>query len=312
MAFDSKDFSMYLSSELIKLFGEPYQSSITTVRRFAKGNLRVYVDYERERDTVKFDGEVPIGGVTLKQNDAIAFFEEIKQASRLANTFRIHKAGKNLIIHPAIDISRYFEGGSIDQRISAVIGHINELFSHLEKMEKIITKYKKKEVGYSEIKRLWEAAKKTDNPNRKGKLLEELFVQLIQVDGNFTLCQRNVRTKSEEIDIVIQSDISSPFWSGLSSPLILLECKNWKDKVGVKEVRDFAGKIENRPKLLCRIGFLIAVSGFTSDAEEELVGYRARDFVLATIGGSEVEDLVHSKGLISDLLRRKLVDAGFR
>jgi len=52
MTFDLKDFSMHLSYKLIKKFGEPYQSSITNVRRFARKNLRVYVDYERERDEV--------------------------------------------------------------------------------------------------------------------------------------------------------------------------------------------------------------------------------------------------------------------
>lgn len=312
MTFDSKDFSMHLSYELMRLFDEPYQSSITTVRRFAKENLRVYVYYERERDVVVLTGEVPIGGLTLSQNDAMAFMEELKNVCRVAETFRIAKIGKTLRIHPVIEVGYHLEGIPDDKRIPAVISEINNFFSWLKKIENTMITYRKKEVGYPGIMRIWEEAKKTNDPNRKGKLLEDLFVQLIQIDDNLNLCERNVRTKSEEIDIVVQSSISSPFWSKVSSPLILLECKNWKDKVGVKEVRDFAGKIENRPRLLCRIGFLIALSGFTSDVEEELVGYRARDFIIGTITGSEVEDLIRSKGLVSDLFQKKLLDAGFR
>ena len=312
MTLKSKDFSMHLSHELIKLFGEPYQSSIATVRRFAKGNLRVYVNYEREREAVMLTGEVPVGGVTLPRNDVMTFIEEIQRASVFAYAFRMRKTGSNLSVFPVIKANLLLAGAPDGEKISAVIDTINEIFLDLEKIEIIMVKYKKKEVGHPEIKRIWEKARKTKDLNRKGTLLEELFVQLIQSDGNFILCERNVRTKSEEIDIVIQPGITSPFWSRVPSPLILLECKNWKNKVGVKEVRDFAGKIENRPILLCRIGFLIALSGFTSNVEKELVGYRARDFVLATITGSEVEELIRSKGLISDLLQKKLINAGFR
>ena len=311
MTFDLKDFSLHLNLELIRVFGEPYQSSITTVRRFAKKDLRVYVDYERERDAVQLTGEVPIGGLTLLPNDAIAFIGEVNQ-DRLVHTFRIYSRGKNLLVHPVIKVSCGVGGLPDDEKIPAIVETINEVFSVLNKVKNVMIKYRKKEVGYPEIARIWKEAKSTNDLHEKGKLFEELFALLIQIDGSFILCERNVKTKSEEIDIVIQSGTTSPFWSRVSSPLILLECKNWTNKVGAKEVRDFAGKIQNRPRLLCRIGFLIAVSGFTSDAKEELVGYRARDFVLATVTGSQVEDLIQSKGKISDLLQERLVDAGLR
>jgi len=313
MTFNLKDFSLHLSYELIKSFGEPYQSSITTVRRFDKEDLRVYVEYERERDAVHMIGEVPIGGLTLLPNDAIAFIEEMNQIGwGLVSTFRIFTTGKSLTIYPVMDFSVPLEGYPDDIRIPEVIELVKRAFSELNDIKRVMMEYGKKEVGYAEISRIWEKAKKTDDPNRKGKLLEELFIQLIQIDGSFILCECNVKTESEEIDIVIQPSTSSPFWSRVSPPLILLECKNWKAKIGSKEVRDFAGKIENRPRLLCRIGFLIATSGFTSGAEKELVGYRARDFVLATITGSQIEELIQSKRKISDLLQRRLFDAGFR
>ena len=312
ISFEAKDFSMHLSHELIKLFGEPYQSSIRTVRRFARGNLRVYVQYEREMDTVNFVGLVPIGLLALGIEDAFDFIGEVEENCELLNTFTIDKTGDILNIIPEINISFLLKGVPSDKRIPQIIEIINEIFSHLEKIEKTMAKYGKKAVGFKEINQIWEEAKKTDDSNKKGKLLEELFCHLIRIDGNLVLVERNLRTKSEEIDIVLQTGVSSPFWSRVASPLILMECKNWKDKVGVKEVRDFVGKIENRPRLICQVGFLIALSGFTKAVEEELVGYRGRDFLLATITGSDIESLLKSKTLISNLLRKKLVAAGFR
>ena len=311
MTSDSKDFSMHLSYELIRSFGEPYQSSMMTVRRFARKNLRIYVNYERERDNVGITGLVAIGGVTLRPNEALAFIKDVNQIP-FARPFIIETTGKNLTLFPRIALTLLFEGFSRDQRIPLIIKDVEKTFSDLEKIEKIMNKYKAKEVGYPEVERIWKETRKTSDPNRKGKLLEKLFIQLIQIDGSFVLYEHNVKTKSEEIDIVIQPGTISPFWSRVSSPLILLECKNWKDKVRAKDVRDFAGKIENRPRLLCRIGFLIALSGFTKGAREELLGYRARDFVLATITGSQVQDLIQSKAKISDLLQKRLIDAGFR
>lgn len=314
-----KDFSLYLNSELIKLFGEPFTSSAATVIRFAKKNTAFCVDYVREGDYVDVEGFVMGGGITLQPNDAIAFIEEANRIShRLpnVNTFRITRFGSNLGVFPVINFGVvYSPDQTREKRISTLIKRVGEMISNLEKLEDIIVTYRTKEVGYSEIEQVWQQAKTTGDRNTKGKLLEKLFVGLIQMDGGFMIHECRVRTRSEEIDIVIkpgQEKYVDPFWFRISSPLILLECKNWKDKVGAREIRDFAGKIENRPRLLCRIGFLIAMSGFTSEAEEELVGFRSRDFILATVTGDQVEALIRSKKKISELLQKRLIDAGFR
>jgi hypothetical protein len=314
MSSELKDFSMYLSNELMRLFGDPYQSSITAVRRFEKGNLRVYVDYERERDEVNIHGLAAIGGVTLMPNDALAFIEEIQKTSGLASTYRIDLVGKNINIFPMIDFGAPLGSrrSTAEKKIQRVVYLVKMVFSDLEKIEEIVIRYRKKEVGYPEVEQIWQEALKSTDTNEKGKLLEQVFVRLFQLDGSFVVVEHNVRTETEEIDIVVQPDTSSPFWSRVSPPMLLLECKNWKDKIGTPELQVFATKIENRPKLLCRIGYLISISGFTDDAEKELIGYRARDFVLATITADHIKELVEKRTRISDLLKERLIEAGFR
>jgi hypothetical protein len=298
----------------MRVFGDPYQSSITFVRRFAKGNLRVYVDYERERDVVNIEGLAAIGGVTLMPDDALAFIREIEKTSSVAGTYRIDFVGKNISVFPVIDFNAYLglRRRRAIEKIQRVVSLVKTVFSDLEKIEEIMVRYKKKEVGYPEVEQIWQEALKSTDTNEKGKLLEQVFVKLFQLDGSFVVVEHNVRTETEQIDIVVQPDTSSPFWSKVSPPMLLLECKNWKDKIGTKELQVFATKIENRPKILCRIGYLISISGFTDDAEKELIGYRARDFVLATITADHIKELIEKRMRISDLLKERLIEAGFR
>ncbi len=315
MSSELKDFSMHLSGELTRLFGEPYQSSMTAVMRFGSGNLRVYVDCERERDEVNIQGLAAIGGVTLTQDDALKFVDEIEKNAPMARTYRLNLVGKNISIFPLVDFgcplssSKPKTTAEKTQRVTSLVTHT---FEELHKIESIMNKYKAKEVGYPEVEQLWQNALKATDANEKGKLLEQVFVRLFQIDGSFMLLEHNVRTESEEIDLAVQPDSSSPFWSRVSPPLLLLECKNWKEKVGTKELQVFATKIENRPRILCRIGYLISILGFTEDAKKELIGYRARDFVLATITTEHIEGLLKERKRISDLLRERLLEAGFR
>jgi hypothetical protein len=269
------------------------------------------VDYERERDELSIEGLVAIGGVTLAPNDAIPFLGEIKKIAP-ASSFRIDLTGKNFTIFPRIEFGYSLKRRKEEERIPKALGVLNMVFSELEKVEELIMKYRKKEVGYPEVERIWSEALKTTDINEKGRLLEEVFLRLFQLDGSFVVIEHNVRTESEQIDLVVQPDATSPFWSRVTPPMILLECKNWKDRIGTKEVQVFATKIENRPRILCRIGYLVSISGFTSDAEKELIGYRARDFIMATITADHIVELAKNRKRISDLLKERLVEAGFR
>jgi len=312
LASELRDFSIFLTSELIKLLGNPYQSSISTVRRFSDKDFRIYVDYERERDEVDLEGIVATGGLTLGLSDAVAFLDEIQREVPLCESFRIFRVGNALTVFPRIEIDIPLGPKAPDkQRTSAVAKWVKTLLSDLGKIQFIIRKFTPREIGFSEIASLWTKARIESIPAKKGKLLEELFLQLIAIDGNLVLVNHNVRTQSEEIDIVLEPHMSSPFWSRIAPPMILLECKNWKNKVSAKEVRNFAGKIENRPKMLCRIGFLIATNGFTKDAQKELLGYRARDFIIATVTGVDITKLIHTKSRLSNILEKRLVKAGF-
>lgn len=135
---------------------------------------------------------------------------------------------------------------------------------------------------------------------------------IIGRDENLAVVEKNVRTGSEEIDIVLENLGSSVFYSQLRSPLILLECKNWTSKIGAKEIRDFAQKVQNRPRVLCSIGILVTTSKLTRDAKDELLGYRGKDFLIVVLDRTDIETLINKGLRLGEFLKNAFRKAGLR
>ena len=74
-----------------------------------------------------------------------------------------------------------------------------------------------------------------EKASRKGKILEDLASEIIQTIKGLKLLKRNARLKAEEIDLLVRNDITDGCWRFLGSPIII-ECKNWSDKVGAREI----------------------------------------------------------------------------
>jgi len=78
--------------------------------------------------------------------------------------------------------------------------------------------------------------------NEKGQSLEDLIEVLFTSDDGLVLADKRVSTGDEEIDLVCMNNVNRPFWLALNSPLLFVECKNWTNHVGAKEVRDLKSK----------------------------------------------------------------------
>lgn len=129
----------------------------------------------------------------------------------------------------------------------------------------------------------------------KGKALEDLLGKLVEADGELALIERNYRTETEEINLVVRYLGKSPFWLAMGSPTIVVEAKNWSRAVGTSEIRDFSGKIRDRG-LLCKVGVFVAINGF-SDPAKEIVRRRIVDeTVIFLVTGDNIQNLI-DKGL---------------
>jgi len=97
----------------------------------------------------------------------------------------------------------------------------------------------------------------------KGKRLEDFICKLFKSSKDFELLDRNIRAGNKEVDLLIKiKNEKFMRFGNINSPVILVECKNWNKKVGVKEGRVFESKLSENPSVY-RFGVFIVIKGFT-------------------------------------------------
>ncbi|MGW4931870.1 restriction endonuclease [Streptomyces sp. NPDC004166] len=137
----------------------------------------------------------------------------------------------------------------------------------------------------------------------RGDALEGLVESLLRMEGaGLAVVEKNFRTTEEEIDLLVSNNLREPFWASQGSPLMLIECKNWKKKVGVPELRVFESKLRDRGAL-CRIGIFVSLSGFAKTFLERLKTFQADGGIIFAVDGDDLAQMVNGKQKMTDWLR---------
>ena len=119
----------------------------------------------------------------------------------------------------------------------------------------------------AEIRRQLQQCDSTATNYHKGKALEDLICFLFEAVPGITMIRRNKKNifETEEVDVLLWNDF---FPDGLPSPAfpshILVECKNWSEKVGSIEVNWIDSKLRHKGLSL---GILVATHGITGDPQ---------------------------------------------
>jgi hypothetical protein len=157
-------------------------------------------------------------------------------------------------------------------------------------------------VELGQMDRLNRDRKSSTNKSR-GDVLESLVDVLLKTEPELAVLEKNFSTPEEEIDLLLTNGLSHPFWLAQSSPYILVECKNWRKPVGVKELRVFESKMEDRRGAL-RIGIFISTSGFAKTFIERLKSIQGRGVgIIYAVSGEDVRQLIATRRTLSDWLR---------
>jgi len=128
-----------------------------------------------------------------------------------------------------------------------------------------------------------EAAK---SPSDKGNTLESLMMALFEQVPGFVVYEHKVRTKTEEIDLILLNDSRDPVYSR-DGPLVLVECKNWTTRPGRPDFSLLEGKIRNRHNR-CTVAFFISWSGFAETTWHETLRTSRENYVIVCLTGSDV------------------------
>ncbi|MBX9722709.1 MAG: restriction endonuclease [Candidatus Obscuribacterales bacterium] len=148
-------------------------------------------------------------------------------------------------------------------------------------------------------------AQKCKDSNKKGKLFEDVLVQLFQSNNELTVEKQRYDTEDQEIDIILKNNVSRPFWIQLNSPLIFVECKNWTSPVGAKECRDFEVKLLNQ-NAFTKLGFFIAANESTNEFKTALQRMSRGEKTIVLIEGKELVEFCMSDDSLLDWLEKKI------
>ena len=148
------------------------------------------------------------------------------------------------------------------------------------------------------------ACKAAATNDLKGKTLEWLLHFMFSQVRDFRVRSCNYRTASEELDVVVQLTNLDPArcWSHLGAPFLIVEAQNRKDKSG-QEVVSKLNTIISVKRGTCKVGFVVSLSGFTSDAHTQVLKLAATDRTFVLLDEAALE-----RWAVSDDYDRELND----
>lgn len=144
----------------------------------------------------------------------------------------------------------------------------------------------------------------------RGYRLEALLAFLFSQVQDLKVIERNYRTETEEIDLVLQVDNFSPrVWQRPGVPFILVEAKNRADKASQQVMSVLLTKLQTK-RGTSRIAFLVSLAGFTEDAKMQELRFSTQDVCVVMIDRAELESLIEAEdldGSLETLVRRALL-----
>jgi hypothetical protein len=149
-----------------------------------------------------------------------------------------------------------------------------------------------------ELVDLYGLAESEENSQEKGNLLEELMERIFeQLIPDTDVLDTNVRTASEEIDLILRNrEITYP-WKTLGTP-IQVECKNWSSPAGTNVVKVMKGDMESIGPM-CETGILVSWEGISDgdprrDATQKIREYRQDNVKILVLDKRDILDLVET------------------
>jgi len=150
----------------------------------------------------------------------------------------------------------------------------------------------------------WHLLQSAEGRERKGAALEGLCSTLFATVPGWRRIETRVRTKTEEIDLVVLNESADEFWRKFGT-VILIECKNWsrRKKPGRPEFDSFYQKISRRGGADCRLGFFVSPCGVTRSFELEVGRLAKESIVIVSIDAGSLWGLISASDR-SDRLKR--------
>jgi hypothetical protein len=170
-------------------------------------------------------------------------------------------------------------------------------------------------INQATVQAFIDAGANAPDTTAQGRALEDLIAYVFEQVPGIAITMRNTTNvfQSEEVDVAFFNDRVAGGLSFLPN-IILVEAKNWSNRVGSEEVAWFDTKIRHRG---LSFGILVATLGITGDATRLTAAHSIVSAALKeqrrliVITTSELQVLTDTDDLIK-LLKIKLCDLAVR
>ena len=145
----------------------------------------------------------------------------------------------------------------------------------------------------NEIEDRYKKAKAASDSNVKGKLFEQVMKDIFGSVPGLKITGSRINNGIEEIDIQIRNYNHEHVWTEFDG-MIFVECKNWSQRVGSKEVDTFKAKLERNG---IHAGILVATIGVTGDPSKLEGAWGAikmnlqNGYKIVVLEGKDLEDI---------------------
>ncbi|WP_223788951.1 hypothetical protein [Marinicella meishanensis] len=153
--------------------------------------------------------------------------------------------------------------------LNVLVSFIGINIESIEKPEFIATAISKSKIKVSRqlLSHTLTLSREAVKVAEKGKRFEQFLCLFFSQIEDFFIISSNYRTKTEEIDIVIQikESNSSRCWARFEAPYILVEAKNQVEKVGQGIISKQLGIMIGKA-IATKLGISVSMNGFTTNA----------------------------------------------
>jgi hypothetical protein len=209
--------------------------------------------------------------------------------------------------------SRQDLAGLVAERIpeDKIFGLLEETIEPNQVKEILARLPKKTEIPISrkkDIEQTYSEAVACKDPNQKGKLFEKAVREVFELVPGLKFVDSRIDDGMEEIDIQLRNYNHEHVWAEFEG-MVFVECKNWSQPVGSKEIDNFKGKLDRNG---LNSGILVAQVGVTgSPAQLEgawgvIKMYLQEGFKIVVLDGKDLQDIFRCAD-VSEMVDNKYI-----
>lgn len=169
-------------------------------------------------------------------------------------------------------------------------GQYNDFLDRIKIPKDIIDIFIQPSFNHKKFLEKFNILKSITDVTKKGIAFEDFLKEMFDEFNGLEVV--NISNPSDEqIDIILKNNVERPFWISLRSSLLIGEAKNWKAKTNTEVFNTLRGKMDGH-KNFCRVGFVIALNGFTSEVEKNSIRDGSGEKIVIPIIGDDISKLL--------------------